>query len=178
MKILIITIFLYFSIFMLSFSQINISIDENCLKRNSALISKALIDTFGEDSIRFLLNNDIGIMFISQVDSLGNILKIEKVRSKWVINNDFVSSIEANLIKNKIRFYICYTQDPSNIQKNQIITSAREHFKNSNWKIINFGFPGELMNLYEYERKNARKESICLSKYDYLLRQINRFIQD
>ena len=71
MKHLLIAMFLYSYVSVLSFSQMNVSVDSDCLKRNSALISKVMIETFGKDSISFLLDNNIKIMFVSQVDSLG-----------------------------------------------------------------------------------------------------------
>lgn len=175
MRKLFITMLLFFNISILSFSQINVSIENDCLKHNSALISKAMIETFGEDSIRFLLNNDFHFVFTAKVDSLGNILKIEKVRSKWTITDSFVTSIETNLIKNKVCFYICYAHVPLDIPKEHIIDYAREHFKKENWKYISFGFPGELMSLYEYEKLKAKEEGVCLSKYEYFLKQIKRF---
>ena len=56
--------FLYSYVSVLSFSQMNVSVDSDCLKRNSALISKVMIETFGKDSISFLLDNNIKIMFV------------------------------------------------------------------------------------------------------------------
>ena len=175
MKHWLIAMFLYSYVSVLSFSQMNVSVDSDCLKRNSALISKVMIETFGKDSISFLLDNNIKIMFVSQVDSLGAVLKLDIVRSNWIITNDFITLIETYLIESRIQFYICYTQDPPNVPKSHIIASAREYFKNNDWKTINLGFPGELMDLYEYNRKKAKEKGVYLSKYDYLLMQINKF---
>jgi len=169
------TISLYFCISAYSFSQINVSIDSDCLKRNSAIISKAMIEVFGEESIKKMLDDNIQMVIMPLVDSVGRVLKIEKIRSKWSITNDFVASIENHLITNGVRFYICYTKDPPDTQKSLIIDSARNCFKNNNSKGIAFGFPGELISLYEYEKEKALKEGVCLSKYDYLLMQIGSF---
>lgn len=173
MRSLTITIYLCFSVY--SFAQINVSIESDCLIRNSATISNAMIGVLGEDSVKQILNNKINITFVCNVDSLGYIKKIEKIRSKQELSDNFTVSMEYYLVLNRIRFYICYAQDPPDITKTCIIESAREHFKNCNGKIISFGFPGELMNLYEYEKEKAREKGICLSKYDYLLMQISRF---
>lgn len=176
MKRIALTISLFFCISGYSFSQIYVSIDSDCLKRNSAIISKAMIEIFGKDSIRNLLEDNIQMIIMPQVDSLGFVLKIEKIRSKWSITNNFVTSLERSLITNRVRFYICYTKDPPNIQESIIIANVREYFKNNSSKGIVLGFPGELMSLYEYEKEKARKEGVCLSKYDYLLMQISSYL--
>lgn len=175
MRKLILGICLYFSLSVYSFSQINVSLDRDCLEHNAAIISKAMIETFGEDSIKYFLYNNIHMVFSPQVDSLGLTLKIHIIRSKWAITNDFTTSIESYLIENKIHFYICYTKDPPDIQKSQIIAYAREHFKKNSTHIIAFGFPGALMTMYDIESKKALKEGINLSKYDYLLMQISKY---
>lgn len=172
-KTIIISFFFCISIY--SFSQVNVSIDRDCLDYNAAIISKAMLVTFGEDSIRHLLDNNIYIVFSPQVDSLGRTLKINKIRSKWSITNDFVNSIETYLITNKIHFYICFANDPPDKQLSHTIDYAREYFKKNKSISIAFGFPGELMNLYEYEKEKVSKEGHCLSKYDYLLMQINKY---
>jgi hypothetical protein len=173
MRNLIITIHLCFSV--CSFAQINVSIESDCLIRNSATISSAVIGVLGEDSVKQILNNKINITFVCNVDSLGYIKKLERIWSKQEVSDNFAISMERYLVSNRICFYICYAQDPPNITKTCIIESVREHFKNSNGKIISFSFPGELMNLYEYEKEKARGKGFCLSKYDYLLMQINSF---
>ncbi len=61
MKHLLIAMFLYSYVSVLSFSQMNVSVDSDCLKRNSALISKVMIETFGKDSISFLLDNKFNL---------------------------------------------------------------------------------------------------------------------
>jgi hypothetical protein len=159
----------------LPLAQINVSIDSACLIRNSATISKAMIEALGKDSVEHLLNNQTNITFVCNVDSLGYIKNIEKIRSKQELSDNFAVFMENYLGSNKIRFYICYVKDPPEITNTDIIEYAREYFKNSKSKVIGFGFPGELMNLYEYEKEKAREEGICLSKYDYLLMQISRF---
>ncbi len=162
--------------FVYSFAQINISLDGNCLEHNSAIMSKAIIDTFGEDSVKRWINNNTRILFTANVDSLGHILKIEKVRTKQEISSNIICSIENYLIKNKVHFFICYAQDPPDITKNHIIDSVREDFKNNDNKFISIGFPGELISLYGYEREKA--QNTCLSKYDYLLLQINKYLTE
>jgi len=166
-------LWLYFSVY--SFAQINVSINSDCPIRNSAIISKAMIGALGKDSVKHFLNKKTNITFVCNVDSLGYVKKIEKIWSKQKVSENFIVSVENYLVSNRIRFYICYAKDPPDVTKTDIIESVREHFKDNKGKIINFGFPGELMNLYEYEKEKARKKGICLSKYDYLLMQISRF---
>ena len=63
------------------------------------------------------------------------------------------------------------------ITKASAVKSARERFQKNGVSLINFAFPGELMNLYEYEKEKAERKGIYLSKYDYLLMQINKFVE-
>jgi hypothetical protein len=160
-----------------SFAQINISFDSNCLKYNSSIISKAMIEIFGEDSLKYWLDNNVNFVFISNVDSLGHILKIVKVRSQKPMQKDLVSLIEKYLIINRTKFFVCFAQDPLDINKHQIIDSVREQFKVNNSRLIaSIAFPGELMSLYEYEKGKTKERNICLSKYDYLLIQIKKYL--
>jgi len=161
-----------------SFSQVNVSFDSDCMKYNSAIISKAMIETFGEDSIKKLLDNNIQIVFISSVDSLGHILDIIKINSRQKLENNFVNMIENYLVINEVRFFICYQQDASDINKCKVIDYERKQFKKSHSRLIgSIAFPGELMNLYEYEKEKAKVQNICLSKYDYLLLQMNKYLR-
>ena len=173
MRSLTVIVHLCFSVY--SFAQINVNIDSDCLVRNSATISNAMVCIFGKDSVKQILKNNINIVFVCNVDSLGYIKKLERIWSKQEISDNFTVSIENYLVSNKIRFYICYAQDPPNITKTCIVASVREHFKNNKGIIISYGFPGELMKLYEYEKEKAREKGFCLSKYDYFLKQISRY---
>jgi hypothetical protein len=135
-----------------------------------------MIGVLGEDSVKQMLNNQINIVFICNVDSLGHIKKIKRIRSKQKVSDGFIAYMENYLISNKISFYICFENDPPGITKDQVIKHVREYFKDNNGKLIGFGFPGELMNLYEYEKGKARENGIFLSKYDYLLMQIDNIL--
>ena len=106
MKHLAITIYLSFCFSIYSVAQINVSIDNNCLKHNFAIISKAIIEKFGKDSVKHLLNNKTNISFVCGVDSFGYIKKIERIWSKQEVSDKFIVSIENYLISNKIPFYL------------------------------------------------------------------------
>lgn len=176
MKKLAISLYYIICISTFSFAQINISIDDNCLKYNSATVAKTMLVLLGEDSIKEILYNNFQIVFLSQVDSAGHVLKIEKVNTKWTHNNNFITLIEKQLIANDIQFYICFSKSPSEINETAIIKSLRDYYKYNNGKIISFSFPGELMNSYEYENNKASEMGVYLSKFDYLLIQIDKYI--
>lgn len=160
--------------FLYLFSQINISLDNNCLKYNSATIAKVMIRVLGEDSIKQMLDKNTNVTFICKVDSFGYTSKIIRTFSRQDLSTNFMSLIEDYLVNNNVRFFICYQNNPPYLNKDTIINSVRKKFKkNNSLKIGSVSFPGELMNLYEYEK--TRENNFCLSKYDYLLIQINKF---
>jgi len=102
-------------------------------------------------------------------------LKVVKIHSKQQLPNNFVYLIENYLVTNGIRFFICYQQDYTS--KCKVIDSERKLFKNNHRRLIgSIAFPGELMSLYEYEKKKTPNS--CLSKYDYFLLQINRYLTE
>lgn len=160
-----------------SFSQINISFDDNCLNYNASIVSRAIIKTFGSDTVKKLLENNTNITFVCDVDSLGHLLEIDKIYSKQKLPKDFIARLKNYLITNKIRFFICYQLDPLDIDKYQIVNLERNQFKNNNSRTIgSIAFPGVLMGLYEYEKEKKKSRNICLSKYNYLLKQIDKYL--
>lgn len=155
------------------FSQINLSIEDDCLSKNSAIISEAMIEVFGEDSVKVWVND--GMLFIAKVDSLGQLLNINLIRgfgrNKRVVTQNFTGQIEKFFIEHKLRFYICYARDPIDITEEIILKSLRKRMKEKNEYIINFSFPEQRVLMYspELEKEEA------LSKYDYMLSLIKQY---
>lgn len=155
------------------FSQINLSIEDDCLSKNSAIISEAMIEVFGEDSVKVWVND--GMLFIAKVDSLGQLLNINLIRgfgrNKRVVTQNFTGQIEKFLIEHKLRFYICYARDPIDITEEIILKDLRKRMKEKNEYIINFSFPEQRVLMYspELEKEEA------LSKYNYMLSLIKQY---
>lgn len=169
-------------------SQINVSLEDDCVFSNSAIISKAMISTFGEDSVKLWLEKNVYFSFYTEVDSLGyvhNINRIfakERVANSWVrkmISNEFNDKIEIFLIKNNYRFYFCYMDDAENLSqqnfKDIIIKEIREYFRTNKTINQSFAFPGELMHRYELEQESQNGKLKKISKYDCLIKMINKY---
>lgn len=162
-----------------SFSQINVSFDSNCLSYNSAIMSNTMIGIFGPDTVRRFLDCNTNVILFCRVDSSGKVLEIVKIRSRQHLPINFIPLVENYLISKKVRFFICFEKVPSNISISEVIESERKQFMNNPNRFIRpIAFPGELMSLYEYEKECAKAKGFYLSKYDYLLEQINKYLTE
>ncbi len=120
-----------------AFAQINVSLDRECLKHNAAIMSQVVMETFGADSVKHWLDNDIRITLLMRVDSLGCVLKIEHINAnKVLLPKNFVTTIENYLITNHVCFTMYYVQDPPDLTMDIVVNSLRTYFKSHNSKII------------------------------------------
>jgi hypothetical protein len=156
------------------FAQENISSDADCLKRNSAIFAKALIECEGVYKVEELLKNDITLLTFWDVDSLGNILKLDKLISNKSFSNGFMDSVENYIIKNKKHFFICIEKISGNDEVDYYKIAKSDLFVDEKSHIINVAFPGELMIFYDYDRSNSK--NCMLSKYKYLQEQIKKYL--
>jgi hypothetical protein len=62
--------------------QMKVSFDNNCINYNSALISKVMINILGLNTVSNQLENKNNIIFVIDVDSLGNLVEIKRIHSK------------------------------------------------------------------------------------------------
>jgi hypothetical protein len=120
------------------------------------------------------------MMFFIKVDSLGYVLEIERVRNRnEVMPNSLIPALESSLIANGVRFFICYgISTTPGVSRESVINYARDRLRenNSAYLTFPFGFNGELIGYYERERERLEMEGIYLSKYDYLLMQIDKYL--
>lgn len=173
-----ITLLLMFSFITLAISaQTNICVDKDCLERNSAILSQSLINLKGENFVSKLLEDNTSFLMFCDVNSLGHVIRINKICSKKEIPMELKKEIESYLIVDSVSFYICY-EKPSGFKKSDAIELIRKdlHAKNKTTYLINVGFPGNLMTLYKYERDRLENQGVTLSKYEYLKHQIDSFL--
>jgi len=159
-------------------AQVNVSFDDNCIRKNTAALSQALIDLKGENFVSNLLKNDIKFSIFCNVDSLGIVLNFIKMRSSKEFSRELEQEIILYLEANKISFYICY-EKPQGLTLNEgyklIRKDLLELSKNKNSFFTNINFPGDMMNLYCYEKDKAKKRGLFLSRYDYFVSMINKY---
>ena len=153
---------------------VNISFDHYCVTKNSAIIAQSLIEFIGADSVNRLLDNKFRMMLTCEVDHQGHVIKLIRTRINGEIPDNFENDLEIFLIKNPIYFYICYSLDMGerkDIAYYRIVNSRTDYH-------ITFGFPGDLMSIYDYEREKLEKQGVFLSRYDYLRQQIKKYLKE
>lgn len=164
-------------------AQINISVDNSCINKNSKLIAQELIEIFGKDYVSELLDNNIRLLLFFKFDSLGN-TTLEKsiIRNNSSIEsqNSSISKIEKlksdlnlNLKIKKGYFSICYERIPGWSDSASIKLISRDLYKDKEKILINVAFPGELLIYYELDNEKAKKEGKYMTKYEYLENKIN-----
>jgi len=157
------------------FSQVNISFDKDCTKKNSAIFAQSLIEYMGENKVVEFLKNEVSFLTFCEVDSLGRIMKFDKLISKKKIPKTFINGIEVYLIKNNKRFFICYEKLPGYSENDSYKIITKDFYENNKSYMVNVAFPGELLLFYDYEKEEAN--SNCgLSKYRYLQEQIKKYL--
>lgn len=158
------------------YSQVNISFDKDCMKKNSAIFAQFLIESEGENKVADLLKNGVTLLTFVEVDSLGRILKFDKLISKNELSEGFIDSIELHLIKSSKCFIICFEKLPGYSENDSYKLVTKDLFKKNKSYMINFSFPGELMILYDYGKEEANGQNCGLSRYRYLQEQIKRYL--
>jgi hypothetical protein len=161
----------------LLYSQVNISLDRECTKKNSAIFAQALIDCVGEEKVIELLDNSIKIVTFWEIDSLGRIIRFNKLITEKEISECFIDNLEIYFKKNDVRLFICYEKLPDYCDSSAYKIITRDLIdRNEKTFLINVSFPGELLNLYNEQKEKANKEDISLTKYEYLNEQINKLL--
>ncbi|MBP6979001.1 MAG: hypothetical protein KBB71_11880 [Lentimicrobiaceae bacterium] len=144
------------------------------MKKNSVIFAQSLIESMGENKVIELLKNDVTLLTFWEVDSLGRIMKFDKLISKKELPKNFMDSIEDHLIKNNKRFFICFEKLPGYNESDSYKIITKDFYKNNKSHMINVAFPGELLLLHDYEKEEAN--SHCgLSKYRILKKQIKKY---
>ena len=131
----------------------NVSVDDNCLNINSAMFGETLIQLKGESFVAKLLDENQSFLFFVNIDSVGYVKSVEKVKSKISNNDDIIKEISSFIKENGLRFYNCFER-PSGYSKKEAINSIEKDLLTNDKGLyrINIGFPGSLMILYNYKK--------------------------
>lgn len=182
---------LFFFIMSTLNAQLYISFDSNCGYKNSANLSQKLINTLGDVKVAKLLDNEISVILFFKADKLGNltfyrsqIRDHNKVVSSTIDSlknkDDSIENLSLELKKNlnvpKGYFTLCYEPLPGLSDSVAYKIISKDLFDNEDYVLINAMFPGELTIHYDLEKEKAEKERKTLSKYDFLIIQIKRYM--
>lgn len=165
-----IIIFLQF-IFQQCFCQI--SIDSDCLERNSMTVSRIMLELLGQETVQQMLDNKTRMLFILEVDSSGYVSEIKRIRTQNTLDKNVEKKLKRYFGKHKIQMRICYSIDLSSVSYERGLQIARSDFQNSKKKYIIVGFPGELFTHYEYYKTRGYKGIAFNSKLEYLMLRLN-----
>lgn len=180
-KRILILVFICFIINSVS-AQINISVDNSCMEKNSILIAQELIKIFGKDYVSELLDNNIYLLLFFNVDSLGNMTLVKSIIRNNSSNesqntSNYIEKLKSDLNLNlrikKGYFSICYERFQGWSDSASIELISRDLFKDKKQILINVAFPGELLIYYKLENEKLIKEGKNITNYEYLENKIN-----
>lgn len=157
-------------------AQINISFERDCLNKNTFLLSQFLINLKGEDFVSKLLEEGNSLLFFCDVDSLGHIIDVKKIREKKELDDTLKEEIISALKASNIIFFICYERPVGGSECDAYGRISKDLFnEGKTTHLINIGFPGNTMALYQYERSKAEEKGTELSKLQYLINLMNKY---
>jgi len=168
-------------------SQLNLGFDADCSKRNAAVISKELIDVYGDHFVGELLDSNTILALFWEVDQTGRVRKSKSFRHFTIpssVNSDnsrtiyfvkcpvkfpkrFHKRLRDSLKSKDIRFEICVPINARDIEKAK--SDAISHYSKKKRMDIVTEFPGKFKDMY-YNRK---PEDRSLTKLEFLKMQIN-----
>lgn len=126
---------------------INFRADEFCLHHNSAIISKVMMNIFGEDSIEQWLSEKAFISFTVSCDSMGLVNRFISINQKRMkLTEEEILLVEEYIKRNKISFCDCLekTCDYEKAFKHAAYIDSLYSHGHLNEIIINVSFPGIL----------------------------------
>lgn len=175
-RIIILSVFLSISINN-AFTQ-NINVDNDCLSFNTTIFTQYLTDFKGKDFVSELLDNDIYFILYLIVDSSGCVLELERIRTQCELPEHFKEELSHRFKTHPISFFICYQYLPGKTNE-EACDIIRKGWSDENEGRLTdkvfVGFPGVLMISYEYQKEKAKKRGVSLSKYDYLMSEIEPY---
>lgn len=162
-----------------SFSQCRISTKPEALKYNAAVLSRAVIDVFGEDSVScWLERNEPKFLCLARVDKYGELLCVEKVRIQRNGTHSFMDEwrkpLEQVLRRNGAKFIIAIDNYHINIpiEEYQKIYSQEDSIP-----IFSAAFPGTLMWSYSWDGGGVSRIEYLKLQIAYWLKQDNNIVE-
>lgn len=156
----------------------NISVEDDCLLVNSALLSNALIELKGDEFTEKLLDDNFGTTMIFEVDMSGRVLALVRMVRTYEKEIELGEELAAFLMKKGICFNICYVNEVQG-RKEEVLERIIQNIEHENKTtfFISIGFLQTKPWLYEAHNQNLGKEGkIGLSKVEYLKLQIEKYL--
>ena len=148
-----------------------VSIDSDCLERNSITVSRIMLELFGQKAVQRMLDNNTRMLFTLRVDSSGYVSEIKRIRTQIALDKNVEKKLKRYFEKHKIQMKICYSIDLSNISYERGLQIAKDASRRGNDIVV--GFPGVLLTLYEYYKAHGYKGISFNSKLGYLILRLN-----
>lgn len=139
-----------------SYSQVRIEFGEEGLYNNSVKLLEVMYELYDKDSLAsWIDSNKPHCVFIIQIDSLGHITDIPKVRGSKMTKKK--SDLIRLLKEKKIKFSIIYVNEfgeDEKVLKEKLYPEVLHSFQNEGNYFISVGFPGLIHYRIEKMKKN------------------------
>lgn len=147
------------------------AIDDDCGFRSARILGQVMLDTFGPDLVRDMLERKQWLLLWLKTDSLGNVLKIDRCWETIPENRlkEMVSKLENFFQKNVVQIPIYFTLQDIDRTYEEQLKLAIESFRESGPRLIPMFFPGELPLCYEI----AKDRGYGGSMFEYFLLKLN-----
>lgn len=165
---IIFTIVFFFNILIVS-AQIKISFEEDCIDKNTILLSQFLIDVMGDDFISNFLEEHNALLFFFEVDSFGQIVEVIRIRERKEIDNTSKEKIVSALKLSDIEFTKCYWRTVGQSDSAAYERISKDLFNEKKPTVtLNVAFPGfryEVLSLKEDDEKTGLSKLQILKKW-------------
>lgn len=146
--------------------MINIRTDSDNLNHNSAILSDAMLNIFGEKQIEDWLIHRMRFQLNMKIDNLGKIISVEPIRS---FSYKKLSSIELSMLTkylNSKQVTFPYSVSPDGVTIDKAIKLANELYSINRYFLICVEFPGE-----GYHEMKLLSEDLQPKRKVYYLKQ-------
>lgn len=148
-----------------------VGIGPDCLKQNSILFARIMLEVFGKQVVKGMLDEKKPIGFVILVDNEGYVQGVIRSWGKIPLLQQYnmVSKFRSYFKKNVVQVRICYALEDVGRTYEEQLSLARKSFRNQDEKVSCLFFPGELMDFYVRDKQRGYKGS----RLDYLLLKLS-----
>ncbi len=158
-------------------SNVPVAFDYRCLDRNSEIFLRAVISTFGMDTVKMWINENKKFDCRIKTDSLGYVRKHITMVTR---NSDWLGEykrkiLERYLIDNRVRFEFCYASDGwKNLETAVIVTQQDviKYCENRGYISVRCCFPGVFTRV-PLPLPSDYKEYEKLSPFEIFCKRLN-----
>lgn len=175
-RLLLISVLMGISASLLSAQKI--STDYYCPHRNSARIAQSLITMYGDSCVEQILDNNVQFVAIWQLDTLNHVVRLEHGYSRN--ENDkkevekMIDELTDFLKERQVFLEMCYAHEVSVIKDyiEQEMREGKEEIR------LGFLFPGSPLTYYDFMQERDRRQSIYMTRLDYVKQHIKKYLPD